>query len=71
MTDKKLEEIIDNLIPKLRGIYTIPVNDVAGLLDDKDTFTRQFSVPPINIEAAQLIQDQQARIEELEEIITG
>ena len=40
------------LIDRLRGIYTIPVNDGGGLLNGKDTFTRTFPVPPINVEAA-------------------
>lgn len=48
-----------NLVNRLRGIYTLPVDDGAGLLDDKDTFTRGFPTPPIMHEAAM-------RIEELE-----
>jgi hypothetical protein len=42
---------MSDLIDRLRGIYTVQVNDGAGLLDGKDTFTRTFDVPPINIEA--------------------
>lgn len=45
------------LIDRLRGIYTLPVNDGAGLLDGKDTFTRTFPVAPIQVEAAILIAD--------------
>lgn len=44
------------LTDRLRGIYTIPVNDGGGLLDGKDTFTNTFPVPPINIEAAEEIE---------------
>lgn len=31
------------LVDRLRGIYVLPVNDGLGLLDGKDTFTRDFS----------------------------
>ncbi len=49
------------LVDRLRGIYTIPVNDGLGLLNGKDTFTpaEPFFTPPIQKEAA-------SRIEELE-----
>ena len=30
------------IVNRLRGIYTIPVNDGLGLLNGKDTFTREF-----------------------------
>ena len=49
----------DTLVDRLRGIYTVPVNDGAGLLNGKDTFTSTFDVPPIHKEAA-------ARIEQLQ-----
>lgn len=50
-----------SLVDRLRGIYTMDVNDGAGPLNGKDTFTRKFEgLPPINEEAAK-------RIEELEE----
>jgi hypothetical protein len=51
-TKEKTRKLTD----RLRGIYTIPVNDGAGLLNGKDTFTRTFPVPPINIEAAEEIE---------------
>ena len=44
------------LVDRLRGIYTIPVNDGAGLLHGKDTYTQTFEVPPINLEAADEIE---------------
>ncbi len=44
------------LTDRLRGIYTVPVNDGAGLLNGKDTYTNTFPVPPINIEAANEIE---------------
>lgn len=50
----------DDLLDRLRGIYTVPVNDGAGLLDGKSTFTRRFPTLAINVEAA-------ARIEKLEQ----
>jgi hypothetical protein len=40
------------LVDRLRGIYTVPVNDGAGLLNGKDTFTQTFPVGPIQHEAA-------------------
>ena len=47
------------LVDRLRGIYNIAVNDGAGLLDGKDTYTREFGTTPIQSEAAD-------RIEQLE-----
>ena len=47
MTERALD-----LLDRLRGKYVLPVNDGAGLLDGKDTFTRQFETPPIQHEAA-------------------
>jgi hypothetical protein len=44
------------LVNRLRGIYTVPVNDGGGLLDGKDTFTNTFPVPPIQKEAAEEIE---------------
>ncbi len=44
------------LVDRLRGVYTIPVNDGCGLLDGKDTFTRTFQTPPIQHEAAREIE---------------
>jgi hypothetical protein len=53
---------MSNLVDRLRGIYNVPVDDGAGLLDGKDTFTRTFPVTPICIEAAN-------KIEQLEEVM--
>ena len=47
----------ERLTDRLRGIYIIPVNDGAGLLYGKDTFTRHFETAPIQHEAAQVIDD--------------
>jgi hypothetical protein len=51
------------LVDRLRGVYTVPVNDGAGLLDGKEIFTppEPFPTPPIQKEAAD-------RIEELERV---
>lgn len=46
-----------DLIQRLRGVYTIPVNDGAGLLNGKDTFTRTFETTPISNEAADAIEE--------------
>lgn len=53
---------MNDLKQRLRGIYTIPVNDGAGLLDGKNTFTRIFDVPVIHAEAL-------AEIERLEGVV--
>ena len=47
---------LQSLINRLRGIYTVPVNDGAGLLNGKDTFTQTFDTPPISKEAANAIE---------------
>ena len=44
------------LVDRLRGIYTTPVDDGAGLLDGKDTFTVSYEPTPINLEAADEIE---------------
>jgi hypothetical protein len=49
------------LVDRLRGIYTVPVNDGCGLLNGKDTFTNVFPVPPINHEAAEEIERSASR----------
>ncbi len=43
------------LVDRLRGIYTIPVNDGAGPFNGSDTFTCEFETPPIQKEAAAVI----------------
>ena len=53
---------MSDLIQRLRGIYTVPVNDGAGLLNGKDTFTRAFDVPPIHKEAADRIAELEANL---------
>lgn len=40
------------LIERLRGKYTIPVNDGAGPLNGSMEFTREFETSPIDHEAA-------------------
>jgi hypothetical protein len=46
------------LVDRLRGIYTIPVNDGAGPLNGKMTYTpaEPFPTPPIQKEAADHIE---------------
>lgn len=46
------EERTLNLVDRLRGKYVLPVNDGAGPLNGKTTFTREFETPPIQHEAA-------------------
>jgi hypothetical protein len=47
MSEPSEEQSYVALINRLRGIYTIPVNDGAGPLNGSDTFSRKFDgVPP-------------------------
>lgn len=56
------------LVDRLRGIYIIPVNDGAGLLNGKDTFTRVFpDRPPIQGEAANRIVELEEQLREVRE----
>jgi hypothetical protein len=43
------------LTDRLRGKYVMPISDGCGPLDGKDTFTRHFYTPPIQNEAADVI----------------
>lgn len=52
-----------DLIQRLRGIYNIPVQDGCGPLNGSDTFTREFYVPPISLEAAECIEQMQKVID--------
>ena len=58
--DARPQHETPTLVDRLRGVYTVPVNDGAGPLNGSDTFTRRFETPPIQHEAA-------ARIEALEQ----
>lgn len=40
------------LVERLRGVYTIPINDGAGRLNGSYEMTRTFETPPIQHEAA-------------------
>lgn len=53
------------LVDRLRGIYTIPVNDGCGLLNGKDTYTNTFTVPRINHEAAEEIERLRKGLEDI------
>lgn len=48
------------LVNRLRGIYTIPVDDGAGPLNGSDTFT---GLPAINEEAAREIERLQTQVD--------
>jgi len=54
-----------SLINRLNGIYTVPINDGAGLLDGKDTFTQTYPVSAINREAADAIQELRQHLQHL------
>jgi hypothetical protein len=59
-------ECIANLLNRLRGIYTVPITDGGGSINGSMEFTREFPVPPINKEAAELIESLGQRIAQLE-----
>lgn len=59
---------LTTITDRLRGKYVVPVNDGAGLLDGKDTFTREFKTPPIQHEAAARIEELEAEIARLHEL---
>jgi hypothetical protein len=53
-----------SLANRLHGIYVMPVDDGAGLLNGSNEFTRQFDdLPPINEEAAKRIERLEAALE--------
>jgi hypothetical protein len=45
-----------DLVDRLRGQYHLPVNDGAGPLNGSMTFSREFPTPPIQKEAAAVIE---------------
>jgi hypothetical protein len=52
----------ETICARLRGTYSIPVNDGAGPLNGSTTFVRTFSAPPIQAAAADLIEAHVATI---------
>lgn len=63
---------VNDLIRRLRGEYRIPITDGLGAAggdepNNPNEFVRTFDVPPVNKEAAALIERQAARIAELED----
>jgi len=59
----------NTLIERLRGLIRVPVNDGAGLLNDKDFFERQFPASKIALEAAARIEALEAEIERLQKAL--
>lgn len=57
------------LVNRLKGIYTTDVNDGGGPLNGSKTFTRNFQVPPISLEAAKRIEDLEAELELLKRAV--
>lgn len=67
-----MSEDVNVLIQRLRGEYRIPITDGLGPVggsepNNPNEFVRHFETPPIQHEAATLIEQQAARIAELEE----
>lgn len=61
--------LLSSLPERLRGIYRLGVNDGAGPLNGSTEFTRQFETPPVQHEAAALIERLAAHILKLVEVI--
>jgi hypothetical protein len=59
----------NTLIERLRGLIRVPVNDGAGLLNDKDFFERQFPASKIALEAAARIEALEAALREAERFV--
>jgi hypothetical protein len=59
---------MNSLVDRLRGNYSVPVNDGAGLLDGKDTFERKFEVAPIQNEAANEIERLQSLLADVRKV---
>lgn len=62
VTGGETAPLLSTLVERLRGIYRLGVNDGAGLLNGKDTFTRQFETPPIQRQAADRIEALEAAL---------
>ena len=60
----------NTLIERLRGLIRVPVNDGAGLLNDKDFFERQFPASKIALEAAARIEALEAALREAERFVS-
>jgi len=51
-------DAIRDLVQRLRGHYTVQINDGCGPLNGKDSYTRTFPTVPIQLEAAEIIEQQ-------------
>jgi len=56
---------MSDLVNRLRGIYTMPINDGGGPIDGKDTFSRTFETAPIQHEAANRIEELEKELAEI------
>jgi hypothetical protein len=59
------------LVDRLRGQYHLPVNDGAGPLNGSMTFSREFPTPPIQKEAADIIEQMLAVLKLCEPFCKG
>jgi hypothetical protein len=57
----------NTLIERLRGLIRVPVNDGAGLLNDKDFLERQFPASKIALEAADRIEALEAALHKIDD----
>jgi len=65
------EAPVMRLTDRLRGKYVLAVNDGAGPLNGSNTFTRQFETPPIQQEAAEVIEVLTAALKLAEQFIVN
>lgn len=63
MTDKQPQR--NDITERLSGIYTVPVDDGAGPLNGKTTFTQRYPTTPIQREAADYIDQLRMEIQNL------
>lgn len=47
---------VERMVMRLRGKYSVPINDGCGPINGKAEFERTFDVPPINRDAANVIE---------------
>tara|TARA_R110002096_G_scaffold66682_2_gene162176 strand:- start:10429 stop:10743 length:315 start_codon:yes stop_codon:yes gene_type:complete len=48
---------VERLVMRLRGDYSIPINDGCGPIDGKMEYERHFDTPPIQVTAADVIKE--------------
>ena len=52
----ELSAPVERMVMRLRGDYSIPINDGCGPIDGKMEYERHFATPPIQVAAAEAIE---------------